>query len=100
MRFRQKCAQGGAQKTYNGAHAICSDMHHRRRSEKRSSQKTIESFKMSSSYIEPGPHRFEVRPARAFRSEIPYCPSRCLIISSTFFFTASRLKEAGSCIGG
>ena len=23
-----------------------------------------------------------------------------LIISSTFFFTASRLKEAGSCIGG
>src|SRR5262249_52005953 len=29
-----------------------------------------------------------------------YCPSRCLIISWIFFFTASRLKEAGSCIGG
>ena len=29
-----------------------------------------------------------------------YCPSRCLSISWIFFFTASRLKDAGSCIGG
>ena len=30
----------------------------------------------------------------------PHCPSCCLIISSTLAFTASRLNEAGSCIGG
>src|SRR5262249_12659696 len=29
-----------------------------------------------------------------------YCPSRLLIISSTLALTASRLKEAGACIGG
>src|SRR5262249_53973959 len=29
-----------------------------------------------------------------------YCPEWLLIISSTCFFTASRLNEAGSCIGG
>src|SRR5262249_51596318 len=29
-----------------------------------------------------------------------YCPSRCLSISWIFFFTASRLKDAGSCTGG
>jgi hypothetical protein len=31
---------------------------------------------------------------------ITYSPSCCFIIASIFFFTASRLKEAGSCIGG
>jgi hypothetical protein len=29
-----------------------------------------------------------------------YWPGRFLLISSIFFFTASRLKDAGSCIGG
>src|SRR5262249_12459301 len=29
-----------------------------------------------------------------------YCPSRCLIISWIFFFTASRFKETGAFIGG
>lgn len=31
---------------------------------------------------------------------VDYCPWRALIISSICFLTASRLKEAGSCIGG
>ena len=30
----------------------------------------------------------------------PYSPSCCFIMASTFFFTSSRLKEAGVCIGG
>ena len=42
------------------------------------------------------------RPQWAARSELSadYCPSWDFIIASICFFTASRLNEAGSCIGG
>ena len=39
-------------------------------------------------------------PPEGSSRKAPYPPSWSLIISWTFFFTASRLKEAGSCIGG
>ena len=34
------------------------------------------------------------------RRLLGYCPSQCFIISSIWALTASRLKEAGACIGG
>ena len=43
------------------------------------------------------------RPRRLLRDRhggCAYCPSWALIISSTWAFTASRLNEAGACIGG
>ena len=33
-------------------------------------------------------------------SPVDYCPLWLLMASSTFFLIASRLNEAGSCIGG